>query len=200
MAGDFTANAGTITNALGAAWSVVGGTVSASYTGNMSQANNAALVSVSGGHSTGHRQLPHREPPGATAGTGLQFNNADGTYNFAVFGGTTKLHGGDAGIDILNGSTGTFTFSTGVTITNPTGTGFTANGSTATVIYSGNITKSGASAGLLVDVTTQSAKTIAFQNRHPSSTSTAGTGINIATQAPPPRSTFSGTRPRSTRW
>ena len=31
-------------------------------------------------------------------GAGLQFNDADGTYNF---NGTTTLNGGNAGIDIL---------------------------------------------------------------------------------------------------
>ena len=54
----------------------------------------------------------------ATNGTGLQFNNADGTYNF---NGTTTLNGGDAGVDITNGSSGTFNFGTGVGITNPLG-------------------------------------------------------------------------------
>ena len=43
----------------------------------------------------------------ATNGTGLQFDNADGTYNF---NGTVTLNGGDAGIDILDSSDGTFTF------------------------------------------------------------------------------------------
>ena len=74
----------------------------------------------------------------ATNGTGLQFDNADGTYNF---NGTTTLNGGDAGIDILNGSGGTFVFGTGTSITSPTGTAFNVVGGTASVTYSGNITK-----------------------------------------------------------
>ena len=175
VAGSFSATTGTITNAAGASWSVVGGTVSATYSGGITQGNNAALVSVTGGHATGTITFD-TGTLSATSGTGLQFDNADGTYNF---NGTTTLNGGDAGIDILNGSSGTFSFNANTSITNPTGTGFTANGSTANVTYSGNITKSGASAGLLVDITNESAGTITFQTGTLSSTSTAGTGINL---------------------
>ena len=44
--------------------------------------------------------------------------------------------GGDAGIDILGGSAGTFTFGN-ATITNPTGTGLNIDSSSAAVTYSG---------------------------------------------------------------
>ena len=44
---------GLIANTTGVAFNVSGGTVSTSYGGNITQANNAALVSVSGGHTTG---------------------------------------------------------------------------------------------------------------------------------------------------
>ena len=46
-------------------------------------------------------------PFSAPNGTGMQFNNADGAYNFTA---NSTLNGGDAGIDILTGSGGTFTF------------------------------------------------------------------------------------------
>jgi hypothetical protein len=175
VGGSFTANAGTISGATGAAWSVTGGTVGATYSGNITQANNAALVSVSGGH-TGTLTF-QTGTLSATNGTGLQFDNADGTYNF---NGTATLNGGDAGIDILNGSSGTFAFSNNTSITNPTGSGFVANGSSANVTYSGNITKNDTSAGLLVDVTNESAGTITFQTGTLSSSSSAGTGINLS--------------------
>jgi hypothetical protein len=72
---------------------VVGGSVGATYSGDITQANNAALVSVSGGH-TGTLTF-QTGTLSATNGTGLQFNNADGTYNF---NGTTTLNGGAAGM------------------------------------------------------------------------------------------------------
>src|SRR5205814_5096270 len=120
------------------------------YNGNITQANNFAMVSISA-HNTGTVTF-QTGTLNATNGTELQFDNADGTYNFS---GTTTLNGGDAGIDILNGSGGTFSFSSNTSITNPTGTGFVANGSTSGVTYSGNITKNGTSPGLLVDITNE---------------------------------------------
>jgi hypothetical protein len=175
VSGSFTANAGAITGATAAAWSVAGGTVGVTYSGNITQANNAALLSVSGGH-TGTLTF-QTGTLSATNGTGLQFNNADGTYNF---NGTTTLNGGNAAIGILTGSSGTFTFSNNTSITNPTGTAFVANGSSANVTYSGNITKSGTSAGLIVDITNESAGTITFQTGTLTSSSSAGTGINLS--------------------
>src|SRR5213076_3258947 len=80
--------------------------------------------------------------------------------------------------DILSNSTGTFSFGTGVAITNPSGSGFVVNGSTPAVTYSGNITKS--NAGLMVDITNQaaSARTIVFQTGTLSGSGTS-TGINL---------------------
>ncbi len=83
----------------------------------ITQANNGLLLAVSNGH-TGEVHLAAGATMTATNGAGLQFNNADGTYDFQ---GTVTLNGGDAGIDILGGSAGTFTFAPTTTITNPTG-------------------------------------------------------------------------------
>jgi hypothetical protein len=107
-------------------------------------------------------------------GTGLQFDNADGIYNF---NGTTTLNGGDAGIDILNGSAGTFTFGTGVAITNPSGNAFTIGGtaSTATVTYSGSITKS--NTGAAVSITNHATNTVTFQTGTINATN--GTGLQF---------------------
>src|SRR3989440_1651521 len=108
------------------------------------------MVSISG-HSSGTITF-QTGTLSAANGTGLQFDNADGTYNF---NGTNTLNGGNAGITIQNGSAGTFSFSSNSSVgatTSPSGTCFTANGSTANVTYSGSLTKSAASAGLLVDI------------------------------------------------
>ena len=155
---------------------VNGGTVSFTYPGNVTKSNNNALLSVTGGHNTGTLTF-QTGTLSATNGTGLQFSNADGTYNFT---GTTTLNGGDAGVDILSDSGGTFGFGTGTTITNPTGTAFNVDSSSPGVTYSGDITKSGTSAGRLVAVTNQGAATITFQTGTLSSTSTAGTGILLS--------------------
>ena len=117
-----------------------GGTANVTFAADstITQANNAATVSVLGNH-TG--TLTHNGTINATNGTGLQFGEmatgADGNYNF---NGTTALNGGDAGIDILGGSAGTFTFAD-TTIVSPTGTAFNIDGlggtSMATVNYTG---------------------------------------------------------------
>ena len=78
------------------------------YAANVTKASLGALLNVSGGH-TGTLTF-NTGTLSATAGHGLQFDNADGAYNF---NGTTTLNGGDAGVDILNGSGGTFSFTSG---------------------------------------------------------------------------------------
>jgi hypothetical protein len=170
---------GALTGASGATFFVDRGTVSTTYSGNITQANNAPLLSV-GGQTFQHTgTLTFTGTLSATNGTGLQFDNADGTYNF---NGTTTLNGGDAGVDIFGApspSGGTFNFGANTSITNPTGTAFRANGLPA-VTYSGNITKSGTSPGLLVDLTNITSGTILFQTGTLSSTSSAGTGIQLS--------------------
>ncbi len=166
---------GSMTGATGAAFAVSGGTVSATYSGSISQANNAAMVSVSGGHITGTLAFD-TGTLNATNGTGLQFDNADGTYNF---NGTTTLSGGDSGIDILNGSTGTFSFGAATTITSPGGTAFNLSGATASnanVTYSGNISKN--NAGYAIDIDNHDAGTVTFQTGTLSSTGTSS-GLRI---------------------
>lgn len=172
VGGAFTAAAGSIGNAASTGFAVAGGTVGATYQGGISQgANNAPLVAVSGGH-TGTLGFD-TGTLSATAGTGLSFNDADGTY---AFSGTTGLNGGDAGIDITNGSAGTFTFGTGTSVTNPTGSAFTVYGSSPTVSYSGSLTKN--NAGLLVEIGEQPGGSVTFQTGTLSAS--AGDGIHLA--------------------
>src|SRR4029078_9113917 len=106
-------------------------TANVTYSGNITQANNAATVNMvdqSGGTVTFQTGTIS-----ATNGTGLQFNNADGTVNF---NGTTTLNGGNAGVDITNGSAGSFTFGSNASITSPTGNAFDIQSSAASVTYS----------------------------------------------------------------
>lgn len=140
-AGTFTFGTGTsITSPTGTAFNISGdvGTGAGpptTFSGSIVQANNApaaAILNHSGGSSSpvifdGSSSIS------ATNGTGLQFNNADRVYQF---NGPVTLSGGDAGIDILSGSQGTFTFAN-TTITSPSGTAFNVNGGSATVTYSG---------------------------------------------------------------
>ncbi len=126
-----------------------------SYDGSLT-AGTGALISVSGGDID---TATFSGALNATGGTGLQFDNADGTYNFT---GTTTLNGGDAGIDIVNGSSGTFTFGTGTAIISPSGTGLNVQNSTAGITYSGNLTY--ATAGqFAVEIVNHSGGTITFQ-------------------------------------
>ncbi len=172
--GTFTFSPGTsITSATGIGFNVNGGTSSVTYSGGMTQSlNNVALVNVQGGHNTGTLTF-QTGTLDATTGTGLQFNNADGIYNF---NGTTTLHGGDAGVDIVNGSGGTFVFGTGTTITSPSGTAFNMDSSSAGVTFSGNISQ--ASNAALVGISNESAGTVTFQTGTLSATN--GTGIQLS--------------------
>jgi len=122
-----------------AAININGGSVSLTYAGNVTKANSGALLSVSGGHNG--TLTFNTGTLSATAGTGLQFDNADGTYNL---NGTNTLNGGDAGVDIVNGSGGSFSFSNNSTITSPTGTAFNVNTGSPAVTYSGTITQNNA--------------------------------------------------------
>jgi hypothetical protein len=170
VTGSMTTTGGAISGAAAAAFSVAGGSVSVNYGGNVTQGNSAALVAVTGGH---NGSLTFPGTLSATAGTGLQFNDADGSYSFP---GTATLNGGDGGVDITNGSGGTFVFGTGTGITSPSGTAFAVNGSSPTVTYNGNVTQ--ANNALLVDVSEQPGGTITFQNGTLSAT--AGTGIQFS--------------------
>ncbi len=178
VTGTLNLGSGTLSGAGSTAFAVNGGSVSVNYSGNLSLpgATIGALVSVGGSH-TGTITFT-TGTLSATNGTGLLLDNADGTYNF---NGTTTLNGGDAGIDIQNGSSGTFNFgiagSTTTTINSPTGIAFRVNNSDAAVTYNGAITQANNAA--LVDVTNHAGgKTITFQNGTLSGTN--GTGLQFS--------------------
>ena len=181
-AGLFTFKKTTITSPTGAAFNLNGGTATVTFTGKITQANNAAAVAIGGEHKTGtvtfNEATTGEGVITATNGTGLQFNNADGTYKFnhAVVLSNTVV-GGDAGIDITSDSGGTFTFAK-TTITDPTGTAFNLNGGTAIVTFTGNITKG--NAGAAVTIGGKHTGTVAFDESETGAgvvTATAGTGI-----------------------
>jgi hypothetical protein len=159
----------------GASVGVNGGNTRLRLTGNVSQAGAGAVVSVSGGHSG---TLSLSTTVSGSAGTGLQFDNADGTYAFD--NGVTFSAGGDAGIDVLNGSGGTFTFPAGSSITNPTGEAIRINASSPTFTYLGRIDKTNGSTGIAV--TSNTGGTISFGSRLKTITSTgANVAVNLAT-------------------
>ncbi|WP_181763378.1 right-handed parallel beta-helix repeat-containing protein [Mesorhizobium sp. B2-4-15] len=172
LGGTLGLGSGALSGATGASFLVSGGTANVTYSGNITQASNAAMVSVSGGHtgtltfSTGTLS--------ATNGTGLQFSNADGTYNF---NGTTTLNGGDAGVDITTGSNGTFSFGANTSITNPSGVGFNVDGGAGNITYAGTIAKN--NANNIVSVQNRTGGTASFGGTIAAS-GTSG-GIALAT-------------------
>ncbi len=126
--GDFTFLDTDIIDPTGVALNINDGTANVTFGADSSitQSNNAAAVRVVD-HSTG--TLTFMGDITATDGVGLRFNNADGVYNF---GGNNTLNGGDAAVDIINGSDGTFTW-TDLDILNPNGHALNINSGTATV-------------------------------------------------------------------
>lgn len=173
VAGSITSTGGSLT-ATGAVFNLAGGTASVTYDGDITQANNVALVSISGGHNAGTITFPSGTLS-ATNGTGLQFNNADGAYNF---NGVTSLNGGDAGIDITGGSSGAFNFGANTSINhNAAGAAFNLNSSNANVVYSGSIVDNN---GRIVDIDNHDAGTVLFQTGFISASGSSATGIRVA--------------------
>ena len=175
--GSATLGAGAMSGATGASFNVVGcSAFSTTYNGTITQANNAAMVNVNA-HASGTLTF-NTGLLNATNGTGLQFDNADGTYNF---NGNVTLAGGDAGVDIINGSNGSFSF-TSAAITNPTGIAFNVNGGSGTITHAGAISKT--SAGRVIEIQNRTGGTVAFNGAV--SGTVSSTGINLArTQVQP---------------
>ncbi len=150
--GTYNFGAGTsITNPTGVAFNVDGETNNVTYSGSISQNNNAATVSVR--NQTGAISNPTVFDASstivATNGTGLQFDNARRAYQF---NGTTTLNGGDAGIDILNNVTGgTFTFGANTSITNPMGVAYFVQNSVVEGSFAGSIAQSNNFSSFQVD-------------------------------------------------
>ena len=93
------------------------GGLSVTYDGSIVQASGASALLVEN-HPAGTVTFDGASIM-ATAGDGLQFTNADGTYQITT---PTTLNGGDAGVDIVIDSSGSFTF-TNTDITSPSGPG-----------------------------------------------------------------------------
>ena len=119
----------------------------------------------------------------ATAGPGLIFNNADGTYNF---NGIVTLSG-TAGIGITNGSSGTFTFAAGSSITNPSTSAFNVSTGSPTITYNGAIHQTGSQRA--VSIASTAGGSITFTG--PVNASGTNTGISI-TNAVGTTVTFTG--------
>ncbi|MCP3175996.1 OmpA family protein [Desulfuromonas sp. KJ2020] len=157
-AGSFEFSSGTsIVNPTGAALTVRDSTADLVYSGSMSQANAASLLDVAN-HSGGTLTLRTGNLT-ASNGNGLQFVNADGTYELL---GVTSLNGGDAGIDILADSAGSFTFGSSTRITNPTGSALAVRDSSATVSYEGQLGQGNLASA--VEVTNHAGGTLTFRN------------------------------------
>ena len=129
--GSFTFDDATVENPVGTALLVDGGSSDITFDGSSSITNDNAgsTISVFNGHSgsISFTSGTSISATGMSAGDGLQFDEADGTYNF---NGNILLDGGDAGIDILGASAGTFVFSD-TTIVDPTGTAINIEGGSA---------------------------------------------------------------------
>src|SRR5690606_19895557 len=97
---------------------------------------------------------------------------ADGTYRF---NDAVTLAGGDAGIDIVNGSSGTFTFAASSEIIDPSGDAFVITGSNANVVYNGTITDS---TGRAVRIENNTGGNVTFDGE----VTSTGTGTGILVQ------------------
>ena len=97
-----------------------------------------AAVNVQG-HSGGTVTLGPGSSIDSTGGSGLQFDNADGIYNFR---GDVTLKHSDTGIDILGESAGTFVFSD-TAIMDPSGAGLNVENSRPNITFDGITVRGG---------------------------------------------------------
>jgi hypothetical protein len=155
-----------------AAVNVNGGTMSLSFGGNLSQAAaNQPLINVAN-HTVS--TLTFSGQISATNGTGLQFSNADGTYNLSGVAASSTLNGGDAGIDITTGSSGLFTFGSNLSVINPSGIAYNEDSGTAIVTVNGTITKTNtASPNNAVNINAKTGGATTFSGAISASTTTA---------------------------
>lgn len=150
VSGTLNISSGSMTGATNATVVISGGSVGGTWAGSFSHANGSPAFDIGNGH-TG--ALVFSGTVAASAGSGLLFSNADGSYNFS---GAATLSGG-AGIDILpgvdvtNGSQGTFTWDADSSIGNTTGQLVDIQGSKPTFTYSGTFTKTNAGVGINLD-------------------------------------------------
>lgn len=155
---------------------ISGGSVSFSYPGSVSRsAGTGTVVSVSGGH-TGTLTFVSVS---ASSGTGLSFDNADGSYNFNT---AFSLSGGTAGINITNGSSGTFNWAAVATITGIAGVPLNVGTSPGSpnVTYSGSITHNNAGTRAVnIDGTTGGSIGINSVTAGSTAGGVGNTGINI---------------------
>ncbi|MEM8696685.1 MAG: inverse autotransporter beta domain-containing protein [Pseudomonadota bacterium] len=125
-----------ITDSLVGSVTIDGGSTDVTIANSMIAQNGLdAAISVTNGH-IGTFVVDAASTVTATNGDGIQFDNADGAYDFA---GAITLNDSDAGINILNGSSGTFNFDGATSIINDLSLdqGIRINDSMANVTFDG---------------------------------------------------------------
>ena len=123
---------------------VSGGTVGGSINTSFNQTGGNALLNINGGH-TG--TFFWNQTMSTIAGSGIQFNNADGSYNLT---NTVDIEGTSAGVNIENGSDGTLEMPSNVSsIRGINGIPFRINNSVMPVDYDGGITHNQGSGSLM---------------------------------------------------
>lgn len=115
-------------------------------------------------------------PISVTGGPSLSLSG--GTMN-STFATASSSGSSTQGLSLTNVS-GSLTFGSGTSLTNSNGTGFFVSGAAPVITYSGGISKNAAIPGRLVEINNVTGGTITFNTGTLSSTSTAGTGIQLS--------------------
>lgn len=175
-AGTHTFTDTTITDTGGDSVLVSDGAANMNFTGRIVQSNNAAVLNVNSEHTgslTFREQTTGQGVIQATAGAGLQFDNADGNYTFVH---AVELTGVSAGINVVNDSDGVITVSNGK-ITNATGTAVNFDGGDANMTFTGRIEQTANNQAVLT-VSNEHTGTLTFNEL------TSGTGVIEANIGP----------------
>jgi hypothetical protein len=179
--GTFTFGPNTLVqNPTSTAFTVNGSTPLVTFNGSLIRtANNALLVDITNNALAAGKSIVFDPSAGAdslyaTIGDGIQLSNVDGPVDF---NGRVRLAGGNAGVDIINGSSGNIDFDA-ATIVNPTGEALRIfNGSggdqAADVSFIGAITTNAGRPVLIEDVSSGTVAVAASIN------TTAGLGLLV---------------------
>ena len=135
VGGTLTATASSISGAATTGMSVTNGSVDISFPGAISHSGTGRVLDVNN-HSG---DATFQGAVTATAGTGALFNTASGAYTFNGAVTLSGMTGGFAGIDVRGGSTGTFSFPAGSSISNTSGPALYVGASAPTLTYAGTL-------------------------------------------------------------
>jgi hypothetical protein len=140
--GTLAINGGSITKDTSGSIVISGGAINLTYSGNVNQSGGAAAIQISGGHGgtvTFHTGTIAISNNSACCFGGVDFDNADGTYDFA---GPLSITGGRTAIRVIGGSGGVMSFGSASSVADQSNVTFDIVNSAPLFTYAGSFSGS----------------------------------------------------------